>query len=400
RAMASDRVAAAVRVLVIAGAGASASSSIGSGLYATATVALLVAAWTGVNAVVAAQTAPLPLPPPPPVPDAEERQRLIAYLDLSPAPLVAYRAGALYAVNRAARRLFASDDRIPAPPPALVEAITRTMPGRTATVTIDDEPFALAVGTLTLAGEVAHVGALIDIGAELKAAEAAALRELVRILSHEIVNALTPIASLAETAAAMLGDAQPDHDAVREAVTTVARRAAGLQRFGDAYRSLARLPAPERCRLATADLLDDLTRLFAARWPTLPLHVVASHGPVHLLADADQLSAALWAILQNAVEAADDPAALRVTLSVETRPDTVTIAIANTGPSIPPAQADAIFHPFMTTKPTGSGVGLALARQILRGHGGEVTLAHSTPEETCFVATLPRLGSVNMPNRR
>lgn len=391
--MASNRVAAAVRALVIGGAGAAAASSIGSGLYATAVVALLVAGWTGVTVVIAAQTTPLPPPPPPPVPDAAERQRLVAYLDLSPAPLVAYRAGVLHAVNRAARRLFASDDTIPAPPPALVEAITRTMPGRTARVTIDDRPFALAVGMLTLAGDVAQVGALIDIDAELKAAEAAALRELVQILSHEIVNALTPIASLAETAVAMLGDAQPDHDAVREAVTTVARRAAGLQRFGDAYRSLARLPAPERRRLATADLIADLTRLFAARWPTLPLHVVGPHAPVQLLADADQLSAALWAILQNAVEAADDRAALRVTLTLEIGPDAIVIAIANTGPPIPPAQADAIFHPFMTTKPAGSGVGLALARQILRGHGGDVILAHSTSAETRFVATLPRIGS-------
>ncbi|MBY9064199.1 HAMP domain-containing histidine kinase [Sphingomonas yunnanensis] len=391
--MASDRVTAAARVLVVAAAGAAAASSIGRGLYATASVAMLVAVWTGVTAVIAAQASAPPPPPPPPAPDAAERQRLVAYLDLSPAPLVAYRAGALHAVNRAARRLFASDDMIAAPPPSLVEAITRTPPGRTATVMIDDAPYALAVGALTLAGDVAQVGALIDIGAELKAAEAAALRELVQILSHEIVNALTPIASLAETAAEMLDDVQPDHAAVREAVTTVARRAAGLQRFGDAYRSLARLPAPERRRLATADFIADVTRLFAARWPTLPLHVEAAHAPVQLLADIDQLSAALWAILQNAVEAADDAAALRVTLNVETLADTITFTVDNTGPPIPSAQAEAIFHPFMTTKPAGSGVGLALARQILRGHGGDVVLASSTPGHTRFVATLPRVGS-------
>lgn len=391
--MGSDRIAAAVRVLVVGLAGAVAASSVVRGLYATATVALLVAGWAGVVAVIAAHPVPLPPPPPPPSPDAEERQRLVAYLDLSPAPLVAYRAGALHAVNRAARRLFASDAVIPAPPPALVEAITRTAPGRTATVTIAEAPYALAVGTLTLAGDVAQVGALIDIGAEIKAAEAAALRELVQILSHEIVNALTPIASLAETAAEMLGDPEPDRDAVREAIATVARRAAGLQRFGDAYRSLARLPAPTRRRLATADLIADLARLFAARWPALPLEVTAGHAPAHVLADADQLSAALWAILQNAAEAAPDDAPLRVSLSVETLPDTIAIAIANDGPPIPPAQADAIFHPFMTTKPAGSGVGLALARQILRGHGGDVVLAHSTAADTCFIASLPRIGS-------
>ncbi len=115
--------------------------------------------------------------------------------------------------------------------------------------------------------------------------------------------------------------------------------------------------------------------------------------------DADQLSAALWAILQNAVEAADDPTMLLVTLSVETGP-TRSPSRSPIPAAPPPGAGGRDLSPFMTTKPTGSGVGLALARQILRGHGGEVTLAHSTPEETLFRFHAAQTGQRGHANRR
>lgn len=391
--MASDRIAEAVRMVVVGGASAAAAWTAHEGLYANTALALLVALWIGGSSALSARSLPVPPPSPAPTPDQEERRRLLAYLDLSPAPLVVCEAGVLSAVNRAARRLFLTDTVIASPPPMLVEAMLHTPPGRTATVTLEDKgatrTFALAAGELLLGGHVAQVGALIDIGAEIKAAEAAALRELVQILSHEIVNALTPIASLAETAAAMMEDDPVDQPAVREAVVTVARRASGLQRFGDAYRSLARLPAPHKERIVTADLLADLARLFAVRWPDIPFSCAGDHAPPVIHADVDQLTAALWALLQNAAEASEGRADARVALHVAAGLDAALFSISNSGPSIAPDVAETMFQPFMTTKPTGSGVGLALARQILRGHGGEVELQRSDTTATQFVAIVP-----------
>ncbi len=391
--MASERLVAGLRTIVVAGAGAAAAWSAHDGLYANTALALLVAVWTGGVGVFAAHAPVLPPPPPPPAPDQDERRRLLAYLDLSPAPLIVNEGGVLTAVNRAARRLFLTDAVVADAPPMLLEAMVHTPPGRTATVTLDDagspRTFALAAGELLLGGGVAQVGALIDIGAEIKAAEAAALRELVQVLSHEIVNALTPIASLAETAAALLEDTPLDVPAVREAVTTVARRASGLQRFGDAYRSLARLPAPERRRIATRDLVADLARLFRVRWPDIRFVLEDASAPPGLVADGDQLTAALWAVLQNAAEASEGRAAAAVTLSLAATVDAMTFTVHNAGPPIAPDLAEAIFHPFMTTKPAGSGVGLALARQILRGHGGDVRLVASDDGGTRFAAVLP-----------
>ncbi|WP_454280184.1 sensor histidine kinase [Sphingomonas sp. Marseille-Q8236] len=393
--MASDRLAAALRTLVVAGAGAAASWSAHDGLYANTALALLVVAWTGGVEFFATRPAILPPPPPPPVADQDERRRLLAYLDLSPAPLIVREGGALTAVNRAARRLFLTDAVVAQPPPALLDALTQTPPGRTATVTLDDagspRTFALAAGELLSGGGVAQVGALIDIGAEIKAAEAAALRELVQVLSHEIVNALTPIASLAETAAALLEDAPLDVAAVREAVTTVARRASGLQRFGDAYRSLARLPAPDRRRIVTRDVMDDLARLFRVRWPDIRFVLNDASAPPVLMADADQLTAALWALLQNAAEASEARTDATVAVTLTANMDAMTVTIHNRGAIIAPDLVEAIFHPFMTTKASGSGVGLALARQIFRGHGGDVRLMGSDTNGTSFAAVLPMI---------
>ena len=366
------------------------------GLFATALLAALVAVWiTALGLVDLGVSLPAMRPPPPPaVPDAEEeRRRLTAYLDLSPAPLVALDGERLRAVNRAARRLLGASDLVPDPPSALIAALSDTRSGRTTTIELQEageaRSFALATGELALSGRMLRIGALIDIDAELKAAEAAALRELVQVLSHEIVNALTPIASLADTAVAMLDDPVPAYPHIREAIETVARRAASLHRFGESYRSLARLPQPAPRRIVVARFTADLAMLFATRWPAVALIVQAQEAPAHLSADPDQLTAALWAVLQNAAEALRDTRDARIDLVIRAIVGRTLITVIDNGPGIPLAEAADIFRPFFTTKAEGTGVGLSLARQILRGHGGNLALASSRPGVTVFEAIIP-----------
>ncbi len=384
------RVAHAVLLVVAGGIAALAALK---GLYATTLLAALVAVWT---AALDLADRPVAVPPPPPSPatspDAEERRRLTAYLDLSPAPLVALDDGRLRVVNRAARRLLGASDLVPDPPPALLAALADTRPGRTVTIDLRDggeaRSFALATGELALSGRILRIGALIDIDAELKAAEAAALRELVQVLSHEIVNALTPIASLADTAVAMLDDPVPPLADIRDAIETVARRTASLHRFGESYRALARLPVPEPQRVTVARFTGDLAMLFATRWPHIALGVEMREAPGHLFADPDQLTAALWALLQNAAEALHETADARIVLEVRALVGRTLIAVTDNGPGIAHADAADIFRPFFTTKAEGTGVGLSLARQILRGHAGDLILAASQPGATRFEATL------------
>ena len=395
--MASDRVQATLRALVVAAAGAGGAVAAMRGLYATALLAGLVVVWiAALNLIDSGEPRSVVPPPPAPIyPGEEERRRLTAYLDLSPAPLVALDDGRLHVVNRAARRLLGASDLVADPPDGLVAALADTRPGRTATIDIGHDAelrsFALATGDLALAGRMTRIGALIDIDAELKAAEAAALRDLVQVLSHEIVNALTPIASLAETAAAMLDDPEPALPKVRDAIETVARRAASLHRFGESYRALAKLPAPEPVRIPVVAFAKDLAALFTTRWPTIGFATDLHAAPAHMLADPDQLTAAIWAILQNAAEALHDTPDPRVTLTLSALIGQTLITLTDNGPGIPAGNRTDIFRPFFTTKKEGSGVGLALARQILRGHKGDLTLVHSAAGMTRFESVMPSL---------
>jgi signal transduction histidine kinase len=367
-------------------------------LWANMVLALLLGAWLlatiAVTAHRIARTPPAPAWPRHLDAQLREHRRLTAYLNLSPAPLLTLDADRrLIAVNRAARRLFGCEDRIPDPPADLVEAIALAAPGRSMGVRIDVDgearAFALATADLVGGGVGLRIAALVDIDAELRAAEAGALRELLSVLSHEIMNALTPIASLGRTAAEMLADrVEPALEPIRDAVETVARRAEGLQRFTTAYRDLARLPPPELARVPLKPLLDDLARMFAARWPTLPLVREDGSAPAMVRADADQLHAALWALLQNAAEAVSDGEAPAITLGCCAATEGVAFVVADTGPGVPAAEREAIFRPFHTSKPAGSGVGLALVRQIAHAHHGAVMLDDS-PSGARFVMTLP-----------
>jgi two-component system, NtrC family, nitrogen regulation sensor histidine kinase NtrY len=373
-------------------AGVAASAAVFERLYATALLAFAVALWAAALVQQAAQrrAAPPTTPPlPAPAVDAAERQRLKLYLDLSPAPLIALdRAGRLHAINRAARRLFACEDLIADPPSGLIEAIGGTVPGRSTTVRIGEGEsaplYALTTADLHGDGQTMRVATLIDIDADMKAAEAAALRDLVQVLGHEVTNTLTPIASLSASAAAMIAEPDADPDAIREAIETVARRALGLQRFGEAYRDLARLPPPTRAPTDLVALVRDLARLFETHWPDATLVIDIGQPSIRHAVDADQLSQAVWALLQNAAEIADT-----ITLAIEMTATGVSISIKDNGPGIADRDADLIFRPFYTTKATGSGIGLALARQVCRGHGGDLIIADRRAMHTRFEITLP-----------
>ena len=247
--MASDRVRAMLRALVIAAAGAAGAIATTRGLYANALLAALIAVWVAaLNLIDIGQRAGRYRRHPPPSSDGEEeRRRLTAYLDLSPAPLGGARRRPATAVNRAARRLLGASDLVADPP-------TGSSP-RSPTPAPAAPPRSTSGRRRRPELRAGHrrSGARGPDDADRRAdrhrcrtegRRSRRVARLVQVLSHEIVNALTPIASLAETAVAMLDDPDPALPQVREAIETVARRAASLHRFGESYRALARLPAP------------------------------------------------------------------------------------------------------------------------------------------------------------
>jgi len=358
-------------------------------LWACLLVVGLFVLWSIAQAIWAEATRARPAPvvsPPPPSGDAGVQLQLVkTLLDHTPAPLVTVgRDGVLRAGNRAARRVFKTDDRLIDPPPELAAVLTQTDPGRRLTVALataeGPHAYAVSIADLIDARGPTRLAALIDIQPEIRAAEAAATRDLLQVLSHEIMNALTPVASLAATAKDILDETDDERLAqARDAVATLARRAEGLTRFVEAYRSLSRLPEPCLAPVSASALLDEAAQLFRGRWDSrgVALTVARPHPDIILDLDRDLVVHALANILSNGAEAALEgaPGSAQVSLSVDLEEGRARILMGDNGPGVDPAHAEAIFQPFFTTKPHGSGIGLSFASQVAASHGGRLSLA-------------------------
>ncbi len=364
--MASSHVRAGGTAAGLVASGAALAAAGMAQLPAAAGLAALLVAAFGTALIDAAAR---PSPSREPASDASLRDRarlaLTAMLDHSPTPLLLADGAALTAINRAARRLFGVDDRLPDPPAGLSAAVTAG--GGTFRYGPDNRPFVVAVAEIDGFGRVAS---LVDITADLRVAEATAARELMLVLSHEIMNGMTPIASLAQSAAALASEGGSITRDLHDAIQTIARRADGLATFSAAYRDLARLPPPLVAPVAVRAFTDDLARLFAARWGA-DLAVTLDPSDLTIDADAGQLSQALWALLQNAGEAGRPSG---VTLTIAATTQQVEFSVTDRGPGVPAAIRVRVFEPFFTTRATGSGIGLALARQVFRSHGGDLIL--------------------------
>lgn len=316
----------------------------------------------------------------------KDRNRLRLLVDHSPVPMVTLSGdNQCDAANRSARKLFKTESRLLDPPEALIKLLKgeKDVEGQRIWQAPDGRQFAIAVTNMSdMSGHLA-IGALLDIQAELDVVQMKTLRELMQIVSHEIMGALTPIASLSQSVAEIAQEERPDLAAVREATETIARRARGLEGFCNSYRSLARLPSPIQSPLQINELLDDIVRLFEARYDAgVQLHFVRPNNSLRFLGDQSQLTIALWGIMQNAAEAAvaNDQRKARVSLEIYRLVDGFTISISDTGNGVEEKFRNNIFQPFFTMKKGGSGVGLTLAKQIILSHGGSLSVKPATME--------------------
>ncbi len=213
---------------------------------------------------------------------------------------------------------------------------------------------------------------LADVSQPLQEEEQIAWKRLIRVLGHELSNSLAPIKSIAGSLLARAESISGDDSIVRDfrrGLSVVESRADALHRFVQSYRLLAQLPPPHLKPVQAGPLLERVALLEQR------VSVRLDPGPpVQLHADPDQLEQMFINLLTNAVDASLSNGAKPVLVGWRVAESSLVVGIEDSGLGI--ANTENLFVPFYTTKPKGSGVGLALAQQIARAHGGEIRLVN------------------------
>lgn len=261
--------------------------------------------------------------------------------------------------------------------------------------------------SVSLQGRAVRLLTLQNIHPELQRKEVDAWRNLTRVLRHEIMNSVTPIVSLVETAQEIVKHDLPQNAAtadLTEALEVVAVRSRGLVNFVEAYRSFSAIPQPKLEEIPAKNLLDRVVQLAVSENKALEIKLECFVQPenLKLTADAGQLEMVLLNLVKNAREAfqqtdnrptatldaaqAPSTKGARITLragaDAKGRPF---IEVEDNGPGIPTELLEEIFIPFFTTKPTGTGVGLSISKQIMQLHGGDIRVSTSTGGGARFV---------------
>ena len=243
----------------------------------------------------------------------------------------------------------------------------------------------MRVSGMVIQDKQLHIIALNDINHELDEREIDSWIRLTRVLTHEMMNSLTPVTSLSETLLALPG-AQADEE-LRQGLETIRTTGKGLVNFVMSYRKLTRLPSPEPTLFDVYPFLLRMVQLAKHQHPCPNIRITLEKVPEDLMVFADEsmLAQVMTNLLKNAIHAigASEDGEIRLRAFVDDQ-DMIHIEVSNNGPEITPEMAEQIFIPFFTTKEDGSGIGLSLSKQMMRLQGGSISLLPYRDEWTTF----------------
>ena len=230
---------------------------------------------------------------------------------------------------------------------------------------------------------------LKNIRSILEENEMEAWQKLVRVLTHEIMNSITPIISLSDTLCERaLQQGLEEESLMLQGMKTIHRRSKGLLGFVENYRKLSRLASPILSPVKVGDWLGDIKKLFASS-PVNYIYKIEDEN-LKLMIDRSQMEQVLINLLKNAGEACDGQEHPQVVVetSYSAEKHIFQLLVKDNGCGILPNVLDKIFIPFFTTKPTGSGIGLSLCKQILTLHGGSLQVTSEVGKGSCFTLKL------------
>jgi nitrogen fixation/metabolism regulation signal transduction histidine kinase len=303
------------------------------------------------------------------------------------------RDGRVQMINAAARRLLRieqaetlQDIRQVSEP--LVEAFERLKTGGRELVRLkdDDETIQLAVFAieLTLRGDEVKLISMNNIQSELEEKEMEAWQNLVRVLTHEIMNSVTPISSLAGIVEEEIGKKKnklqgiphADLDDMHLSLQTISKRSEGLIRFVKEFRNLTHVAKPRLAEVPVKPLLEELAMLHKKELTDMQVKLIVRVAPEQLVVSADKamLEQVLINLVKNAIQAFGEKTDREIVLVGFEEDGRPVITVKDNGVGIEAEALEKIFIPFYSTKKTGSGIGLSLSKQIMRQHGGRISV--------------------------
>ncbi len=339
-----------------------------------------------------------------------ELTHLRAVINHIPVPLMTVKQdGSLVLLNNAARRFFGT------PQPTKLSDIKqfgedfykqllncRAGERPVVKISIDGLDTQLSLGLMEVTGNsgTEKLFTLQDIGEELESTQLNAWQDLVRVLTHEIMNSITPVASLAQTTADIAGDViqelpeshpqKGEIEKISTAAMTMSRRAGNLMQFVTNFRQLTRLPKPEKKTTRVQDLFNHVVQIDRANNVNsgVKLEIQITPQGLELNVDPEQIEQALINLLKNAEQALEGKPEGKIRLSASlNQRGRVTIEVSDNGPGIKDDILSKIFVPYFTTRPEGSGIGLALTRQIMAYHGGFIRASNNEAGGASFKMT-------------
>ena len=276
----------------------------------------------------------------------------------------------------------------------LAERFTDLQPGEKYHLSFRNERGAVnlsvRVSETVLKGERVKFIAMNDIHGEMEDKEVDTWIRLTRVLTHEIMNSVTPITSISST---LLSRHDEMKEELRNGLELISDTGKGLISFVESYRRFTHIPTPQPTLFYVGRFIERMTQLAS--------HHHASHIAIQtdirpddliLYADEDLIGQVVLNLLKNAIQAIgpDHPDGQIMVRASCNSNESIVIEISNNGPAIPPEEAEHIFTPFFTTKEGGSGIGLSVARQIMRLSGGSISLKSNDPNHrTIFVLLFP-----------
>jgi nitrogen fixation/metabolism regulation signal transduction histidine kinase len=332
-------------------------------------------------------------------------QSIVQNIDVS---IIAYsKDGEVEMVNKAAKKLFQVNSlkNIHALAPLsqqLVDTFLTIKAGQNVLVKVQDEDdilqLAIFATELKMRSKQITLATVKNIQNVLEEQETEAWQKLIRVLTHEIMNSITPIASLSETIEMMLKNQRKENVSfdietvgeIEQAIQTINKRSTGLLHFVNTYRNLTKIPKPNFKNTPLFPLLKNIELLMEEEVKKKNIAFEVSIVPenIEIYIDDQLIEQVLINLIKNAIHALENRPEPKIEIKAfYNKRGRVTLQVSDNGTGILKEVLDKIFIPFFTTKASGSGIGLSLSKQIIRLHNGSIT-ASSEPElGTTFTIT-------------